>query len=38
VQLGDGGLDLEDDRRLDALGRLVEDQEAGPGDQGAGQG
>src|SRR5207248_2129091 len=38
VQLRDGVLDLDDHRRLDALGRLVEQQQPGPGHEGAGDG
>src|SRR6202140_1794221 len=34
----DGTADILDDRRLDTLGRLVEDEEARPGDEGAGDG
>ena len=35
-QLHDGLLDLGDDRGLDALGRLVEDEQLRLGDEGAG--
>jgi hypothetical protein len=37
VELGDGVLDLHDDRRLDPLGRLIEHQQPGPGHEGPGE-